>query len=524
MNNRIFFACGILMLAWVGTAEAVDKAIHDPAKPRLGINFSHIADWNAEMAFVNLFKNFRSWTSQPKGGTQWNDKRLIETDELGYVKKLLPDQQVITVFGTGEAKYPVGEYLFLFDGEGEIEFTKGAYKVDKKEPGKWIVHADPAKGRFDLIIKSVNESNYPRNMRLILPRYHDKQNQIFRDEWLAPWKEFQVYRFLNWSKTNGSPQVEWNDRAKPGIAFYSTDKGVPLEDMIALCNQTGVIPWLNIPHQASDDYVRQMAALVKEKLDPQLVVYLEYTNESWNNQFPQTQYVTNMGKEQGLSDQWYAGSFYYAKRVIEVMKIWEEVWGGHQRIVRIAQSQAANMVVTKRIFENPELAKSLDAFAVGPYIGMNIQEGKPKDTPTMEEFVSMSSEQVFDHLFKVMLPNNIFPIRMKANYDFAKSLGLPLIAYEGGQSLTIITKEKDSPGYKKEHEHKIIEANKHPLMEETYKRYFNYWKEMGGGTFCAYSSMTSYGSMCFGIFWEDGQKPEDSPKYKGLKAYLDSIK
>jgi hypothetical protein len=512
------------ILLFSSEAFAVDRSLHDPGKPRLGINFSHIADWNPEMAFVNLLKNFRSWTSQTPGSPQWNDKRPLDLDELGYVKRLLPDQQAISIFGTGGATFPAGVYLFLYDGEGEIVFGKGAYHVDKEAPGRWRIHADPAKGRFELILRRVDPSNYPRNMRLIPPGYHDRPETLFRDEWLAPWKDFQVYRFLNWGKINGSPQVRWEDRARPGIAFYGTDKGVPLEVMIQLCNQTGAHPWLNIPHQASDDYVRQMAMLVRKNLDPRLVVYLEYSNESWNNQFSQTHYMTRMGKELGLSDQWFAGAYYYARRVIEVVKIWEEVFGGHQRIVRVAQTQAANRVVTERIFENPDLARHLDALAVGPYIGMNIQERPTRDTPTPDAFAAMSVEQIFEHLFNVMLPRNVFPLRMKANFDFAAERGLALIAYEGGQSLTLLTRESESPGYKQRHQHKIVEANRHPLMEELYRRYLGYWREMGGGTFCAYSSMTAYADMCFGALWEDGQDPGTSPKYRGLKAYLDSIR
>ena len=38
---------------------------------------------------------------------------------------------------------------------------------------------------------------------------------------------------------------------------------------------------------ADDDYVYQLAALLKDKLDPKLVVYVEYSNEVWNSGFSQ---------------------------------------------------------------------------------------------------------------------------------------------------------------------------------------------------------------------------------------------
>ena len=37
-----------------------------------------------------------------------------------------------------------------------------------------------------------------------------------------------------------------------------------------------------MPVAASDDYVRQLAALVKKNLNPNLTAYVEYANETWS--------------------------------------------------------------------------------------------------------------------------------------------------------------------------------------------------------------------------------------------------
>ena len=49
-------------------------------------------------------------------------------------------------------------------------------------------------------------------------------------------------------------------------------------------------PWFSIPHRA-DDYVRHFAETVRESLDPILKVYIEYSNEVWNDVYPQTIYA-----------------------------------------------------------------------------------------------------------------------------------------------------------------------------------------------------------------------------------------
>ena len=67
---------------------------------------------------------------------------------------------------------------------------------------------------------------------------------------------------MDWGATNGSPVVEWADRAHVGDVNYATPAGVPIEVMIDLANTLHVDPWFCVPHQASDDYVRQFAALL----------------------------------------------------------------------------------------------------------------------------------------------------------------------------------------------------------------------------------------------------------------------
>ena len=49
--------------------------------------------------------------------------------------------------------------------------------------------------------------------------------------------------------------------------------------MVALCNAMGLDAWINIPAHASDDYIKQLAALWKQNLDPKLNIYFEYSNE-----------------------------------------------------------------------------------------------------------------------------------------------------------------------------------------------------------------------------------------------------
>ena len=116
---------------------------------------------------------------------------------------------------------------------------------------------------------------------------------------LKRWRGCNTFRFMDWMDTNGSRQREWADRPKLEDATWSS-KGVPVEVMVELCNRLKVNPWFCMPHQATDDYARQFAALVKRELDPTLRVHVEYSNEVWNGIFEQHRLAEEQARKLGL--------------------------------------------------------------------------------------------------------------------------------------------------------------------------------------------------------------------------------
>ena len=61
--------------------------------------------------------------------------------------------------------------------------------------------------------------------------------------------------------------------------------GVAVEHMVQLANITEIDPWFCIPTRASDDYVTQLATLIRDSLDTSLTAHIEYGNEVWNGSF-----------------------------------------------------------------------------------------------------------------------------------------------------------------------------------------------------------------------------------------------
>lgn len=98
-----------------------------------------------------------------------------------------------------------------------------------------------------------------------------------------------------------------------------------------------------MPHMAADDYVRNFTIYVRDHLDKALKPHIELSNEVWNYGFVQTTYANTqgiaMGFHDGIADANIAGQRWYGYRSAQIFIIWEQVFGGAKRLVRIIASQ-----------------------------------------------------------------------------------------------------------------------------------------------------------------------------------------
>ncbi len=509
-RNRWFvlpLLCATLLAAGPSAAEQARKA---PApRPRLGMNLNGPADWNTELPFVNVFRLSRPWVSQEQGQS-WGKGPNLALDEHGWVKRLDDGCFAETLMCTiDDGHYPGGKYTVLYEGRGKLDFW-GSATVATSEPGRMTIAVDPSKGSLFLRLMETDPEDYVRNIRVIMPGFEKTyQDEPFHPEFLQRWRGVACFRFMDWMHTNGSEIRTWDDRPKPGDATFSK-RGVALEWMIDLCNREKADAWFCMPHLADDGYVRQFARMVKEKLDPDLKAYIEYSNEVWNSQFAQTRYSWEKAKELGLGPKerpWEGGGMYYARRSVEIFKIWEEVFGGRARLVRVIAWQSGNTHWMDNIvlpFE--DTCKHTDALAVAPYIALNVpRDGKGL---TADEVSNWSVEKALDYMEKESLPKSIRAIR--ATKESADKFGLVMVAYEGGQHMV-----GTGGGENNEAMTRLFHAcNAHPRMGRIYEKYYDAWSEAGGDLFCYFSSIgrwSKWGS--WGILQHYDDKESDAPKF-----------
>jgi hypothetical protein len=273
----------------------------------VGMNLREVNYYSPHVPFNNLFTTASRMITYDVSGqdTSWDTAQLemIPRDRSG-----MPLRLPVLVNGMPLGvrilinNRVAGEYVLLHDGEGEYTWRTldGEWKN-----GRLHIKLDGRGGHVYLQISRSNEENHLRNLRLIPVEYADREDEmpLFRTAYLEGLRPFHCLRFMDWARTNNSPQVHWRDRSTPDQYSQALENGVSLEYAIALSNQVHADGWFCLPHRASDDYIRRMARLIRDTLDSSLKCYIEYSNEVWNHQFDQAHWVLH----NGVSPDWQGG-------------------------------------------------------------------------------------------------------------------------------------------------------------------------------------------------------------------------
>ena len=325
----------------------------------------------------------------------------------------------------------------------------------------------------------------------------------------------------------------WDQRAQPTTLGQTRSRGVAFELMIQLANTLNVNPWFNIPTAADDNFVQQLAELIKARLKPGLKCYIEYSNETWNTAFPGYDYSEAKGRELALTGTSPQADAWHAYRAIEIFKIFNRVFKepdlresrGQSRIVRILTSQTAWLDRAKQVMDwkmpgneeptqgNPAY-KFADAWAVTTYFYLN--GPKTLEQVNKDELIAQQIDDI----------NNLFGIASKPGVirqilAETKARGLQLIAYEGG---THVLAPQDRPDLIT----KVAVSNKDPRMKDVYTTLLNQWgrlyQEYGAntvGVWNHYADVGRYGRYGnWGTLQSTYQDPKTAPKYQALKNYV----
>jgi len=426
--------------------------------PTLSFGLSGFNDWSVEFPFLDLMKQARPWFAFES--STWSSMEYAglkaggHLDENGWPTEIPEGMAGIrTIWALPEgARMGSGNYVLTYEGEGTIVIdghTSSSGRIEFSKIGQFwmdITATDPN-----------GTGDYIKNIRIVPAEYEALAyaGEIFNPDFLAVVDDARQVRFMDWMRTNGSTQSEWADRPQADDATWTGPGGVPLEIMVALANKVGAEPWFNIPHMATDEYIENFAAYVRDHLNPDLAANVEYSNETWNFSFGQYGWLAAQAEaEWGIAPGGDAWIQYSGMRATEAALIWDEVFGAEAdtRVYNVIGVQAgwyglAEAQINANLWQvkepNSYVAPSsvFDAIAITNYFGGAHISDEALRNELMGQINAHPNdiETVYDWLADRLL--NRADIAWTIPYtasvwgqfrDLADSLGMDLVAYEGG--------------------------------------------------------------------------------------------
>ncbi len=471
----------------------------------LGINLAEANYYNREWVFVDAMKQAREWLpTRPGGSDPWNTGEKLRLDANGW-PILGPNQAAHTImFRDTTGAYPAGRYVCTFDGDGEVVLDFDA-KMVRTGKNRVVADVTPSNLGIYLRIDRSNPNNPVRNVKVWMPGFEDAPS-AFHPFYLKRLKPFSVIRFMDWQRTNGSTITRWQDRPRFNYYTQGTDSGVAIEYMVDLCNELGADPWFCMPHMANDRYVENFARVVKQRLRKDLNVYVEWSNEVWNSQFPQHVWIKDRSDGRSLSAAFHAA---WADEADRDFEIWQDVWGNQRgRVIRVAAAQKDNPWVTEQLVN--ELRGEFDAISCSTYFGLTRAE---LNRLTSSTTANQLLDQALAEMSRSLRTN--YQAHGKLSRRWTRKLGrnIPLIGYEGGQHYTA---EGGNPPYARA----FLAMQNHPKMYEAYIANMREWDNAGGSLFTAFNFVEKPDKWgAWGQLDMMDQAINKAPKYRALLDY-----
>ncbi|HKB06490.1 MAG TPA: PA14 domain-containing protein [Gemmataceae bacterium] len=278
--------------------------------------------------------DYEVYADAAKGGrAEWGDpndyfnRPNIPTDSAGWP---LADGSHIIWEGEDPTKNG-GVYLLRFRGRAEVStwFNVGRFRVNGTDygntlpsgagydPGSNMTTAQVVITGTDLLGLTFRrtqrdggsgENTGVRDIQFLRPVTPGsgttyRPDDVFDRNVKNAFSRFTTLRYLT---ANFNPEREWWDRKLPsGMKVAWGDRRAVWEYEVMLANETGKDLYITIPINASDDYVRRLAKLIRfgsdgvnpyegpvnnptyPGLNPNLRIYVEWGNEVWNWGFSQ---------------------------------------------------------------------------------------------------------------------------------------------------------------------------------------------------------------------------------------------
>ncbi|MDV7340367.1 calcium-binding protein [Terasakiella sp. A23] len=502
--------------------------------PSLAVGLSGVVDWSTQMAFLDIAKMMRPWSTSVNG--QYHTYEDLEEggyfadgvlDENGWPTEIpagLDGLSTLWAWGDNQndtaATSRIGRYVVNYEGEGTLSFA-GDVTIINEEPGRIVF--DNTRG--DTMILSITDTdpndtgNYIRDISIVNEDHlalHEA-GALFNPDWIDLIEDMREFRFMDWMDTNNSTTQEWTDYTS--LDAYTYFGQPPIETIVALGNQTGTDIWLNIPHFATDELITNLATYVRDNFDPALKVTVEFSNEMWNSAFGHTVEFDQIAMEVFPDAYPYEARLnYFGQRTADTMKIWTDVFGDEtaDRLVRVAGSMTDNTWVSEQILYAPYAEQQgdpdfepphtyFDALAVTTYFGGAIVTDETQfnnlvaaiEDPNVDAFAYLA-DQLRDPTVDSSIPQVLEALaQQRALVD---RLDMDLLAYEGGQHVHHFFATSGNAAQITDF---MIEFVRSDHMADLYQDLWDGWAEVGTGPFMQFGDVGEPGLYGSWSMYED---------------------
>ena len=455
--------------------SALQDTIPPDGRSIFGVNLSPVRDWLAQWPFIDAMRMARDWVPQdtdesPNSAYDTGDTLTFDSDRWPLLAAGKAAATVI--FKDLDGRYPAGDYRARWDGTGEVVFD---YIFNTYDLTSITPHGDgqgatltvtPGTGGIFVKINSSDPGDPIRNLRVFMPGFDENSTETFHPDYLASLAGLPVIRFMDWGHTNGSTQVDPADRPLPTWAIQTVDKvGVAVELMAELVNTTGIPGWFCIPHMATDAYVTAWSTALAGALDAGSTVYLEYSNETWNDAYPfvqggwmQTQAVDSMEWTDPPTSPYTQRIYWYSRRAVQIWAIAKPILETAGMTVRTVMGGSAVNGYTGRTALDFENAKAVTyGLATAPYVGGTIGNTDHSGDSVAAIFALLDAEVAA----KFNLDTGTYPESVYQHKADCDARGVRLLHYEAGQHLVA----KSGETWTQALAQKFVEVNRDPMMK-----------------------------------------------------------
>ncbi len=438
ISNRTYgFAIMAFAILFLSSPDAI--AIDPSSLPQVGHHPGGINYWSTPY-FANALSMGNGWQEHApfEWGSpvdMWNNPQF---DANGYPRYLNSGLELRAIIYPLHANYgdtrpntwprrsgpAEGHVVLTWQGRADIRLGGGTYLGDESSGpptgmllnGRRVYHFDGVNGWIN--VYAIDPGNPITDIKVWLPDPTDPMNQSLEGQLFHPTflqrladADWGFVRFMNFQQTNANPQQNWSDRRLPQHMNMSgvlnprspadgfpgrRGSGIAFEHIVALSNTAGKDLWICIPHLATEDFIRNLARLIRfgsdgvnpysnlqadpiyPPLNSNLRVYVEYSNEIWSsgNEFPQGNWAQDQANLLGISK-----AQFNARQFCDVWQIFQEVFGSSERLVRVAAVFTALRSYTEPFLNEisaygPSLNPAVepDVIAVTTYFGNGIQD------------------------------------------------------------------------------------------------------------------------------------------------------